>query len=121
LLVGKDGPQPLPTSAQVAVGGCLTLDSSDGWLITQASEPVRTLDPFVFSAEEIGQAKDKPLGDQSFRLQGIAELPGFNPDALLDNKIQVKGILVRQPRNERVNVFSVQQVGPHCEEEALKK
>jgi mono/diheme cytochrome c family protein len=116
LLVGKDGPQPLPTSAQVAVVGCLTLDSSDGWLITQASEPVRTLDPFAVSAEEMGQAKGKPLGDQTFRLQNIAEVPGFDADILLDNKIQVKGILVRQPRNERVNVTSVQKVGPRCEE-----
>jgi mono/diheme cytochrome c family protein len=116
LLVGKDGPKPLPTSAQVEVVGCLTLDSSDGWLVTQASEPVRTLDPFEPSTEETTRAKSKPFGDQLFRLQNITEIPGFTADALQDNKVQIKGILVRQPRNERINVTYIQKVGPPCEQ-----
>jgi mono/diheme cytochrome c family protein len=115
LLVGKDGSKPLPTSAQVEVVGCLTLDSSDGWLLTQASEPARTLDPFEPSTEETNRAKSKPLGNQSFRLQDITDLPGFVSEALEDNKVQIKGTLVRQPRNERINVTYVQRVGPHCE------
>jgi hypothetical protein len=116
LLVGKDGPKPLPTSAQVQVVGCLTLDSANGWFVTQATEPARTLDPFEISAEELNKAKDKPFGDQSFRLQNLTELPGFNGDAVLDSKVQVKGILVRQPRNERINVTSLQKVGQGCEQ-----
>src|SRR5262249_14243476 len=80
LLVGKDGTKPLPTSANVEVVGCLTLDSANSWFVTQSSEPVRTLDPFQRSEEETNKAKDKLLGDQSFRLQNLAELPGFNPE-----------------------------------------
>jgi mono/diheme cytochrome c family protein len=117
LLVGKQGPQPLPTSAQVDAIGCLVLDSSDGWLVIRASEPVRTLDPFAPSAEETDKARRKPFGDQLFRVPNVTEIPGFDADALVDNKVQVKGILVRQPRNERINVMFVQKVGPHCEQE----
>jgi mono/diheme cytochrome c family protein len=115
LLVGKDGPKPLPSSAQVEAIGCLTLDSGTGWFLMNASEPVRTLDPFAPSNEETSNAKEKPFGAQLFRLQNITDLAGFNADDVVDNKVQVKGILVRQPRNERINVTFLQKVGSHCE------
>jgi mono/diheme cytochrome c family protein len=115
LLVGKDGPQPLPTSANVEVVGCLTLDSASGWYLTQSTEPVRTLNTFERSAEETLRAKEKPLGDQSFRVPNVAELPGFNADDMMNNKVEIKGILVRQPRNERVNATFIEKIGPLCE------
>lgn len=115
LLVGKDGPKPLPTSAQVAVVGCLTLDTGNGWFLTHAAEPARTLNTFETTAGEIQQAAATPLGDQLFRLANIDDLPGFDRDGLNGNKVQAKGILVRQPNNQRINLNSLQKLGAGCE------
>ncbi len=116
LLVGKDGPKPLPTSSQVAVTGCLTLDSGNGWFLTHATEPARTLNAWETTAEEMKRAKEEDLGDQLFRLQNITEVPGFDAEKMAGNKAVAKGILVRQPKNERINVMSVQTLGSNCEQ-----
>ncbi|HJT87460.1 MAG TPA: cytochrome c [Bryobacteraceae bacterium] len=113
LLVGKDGPKPLPTSAQVAVIGCLTLDTGNGWFLTQATEPARTLDPWKTTAQELRDGKAKALGTQLFRLENLGDLPGFDR-ALADSKVEAKGILVRQPKNERINVTSLEKVDSAC-------
>lgn len=115
LLVGKDGPKPLPTSAQVVVVGCLTLDTGNGWFLTHAAEPARTLNTFESTADEIKESAAKPLGGQLFRLANIDDLPGFDRDGLNGNKVQAKGILVRQPNNQRINLNSLQKLGAGCE------
>lgn len=116
LLVGKDGPKPLPTSAQVAVVGCVTLDTGNGWFLTHATEPARTLNPWEITPQELKAAKDQPLGDQLFRLQNITDLPGFDRDKMAGAKAEAKGILVRQPKNERINLMSLQSVGESCDQ-----
>ncbi len=116
LLVGKDGPKPLPTSAQVVVAGCVTLDSGNGWFLTHATEPARTLTPWQISADELKSAQEQPLGGHLFRLQSITEVPGFDRDKLAGSKGVAKGILVRQPNNERINVMSVESLGSSCDE-----
>jgi len=115
LLVGKNGPQPLPTSAQVAVVGCLTLDVGNGWFLTHAAEPARALNIWETTPEELQAAATKELGDHLFRLTNITDLPHLDRDALVDNKVQAKGVLVRQPNNERINPTSLQKVGTGCE------
>ena len=108
-------PKPLPSSALVEVVGCFTQDTGNGWFLTHASEPVRTLNSFEITARELRDAQAKPLGDQLFRLQNVADLPGFDPAKLDGNRVDAKGILVRQPKNERINVNFLQMAGPGCE------
>jgi len=115
LLVGKDGPQPLPSSAQVALVGCMTEDSGNGFFLTMATEPARTLNPWEISADEMREAKAQLLGPLVFRLQNVSDLPDFKPDVLLGNKMEAKGILVRQPNNMRVNVLALKMVAQGCE------
>ncbi|PWU06069.1 MAG: hypothetical protein C5B51_13100 [Terriglobia bacterium] len=115
LLVGKDGPKPLPSSAQVDVTGCFTQDTGNGWFLTHASEPIRTLNLFEITPAELKQAHATPLGDHLFRLQNVTEMPGFDPEKLGGNKVEVKGILVRQLNNERINVNALQIAGSGCE------
>src|SRR4051812_34125168 len=43
-LVGKDGPKPVPNFALVLSVGCLVQTGQDSWILTHASEPVRTRD-----------------------------------------------------------------------------
>ena len=114
LLVGKNGPQPLPGSTPVDVVGCLTLDSGNGWFLTRASEPARTANQWDASPEELKQVREKALGDELFRLQNITDLPGFHADELAGKKVDAKGILVRQPRNERINLTYLKSLGMEC-------
>ena len=114
LFVGKNGPKPLPSSAQVEVVGCLTEDSGNGWFLTKAREPIRTLNPYEVTTAEMTDAKQLPLGDQLFRLQNLSDVPGFHPE-MSGNKVDAKGILVRQPKNERINLSSLRTLAATCE------
>jgi len=115
LLVGKNGPQPLPSSAQVEVVGCMTEDSGNGWFLTAASEPARTLDPFQLAAADLKNAKDKPLGSLVFRLANLSDLTGFSTEGTIGNKMYAKGILVRQSNGDRINVTALRAVASSCE------
>lgn len=115
LLVSKLGPQPLPSSAQVGVVGCLTLEVGTGWFLTRAGEPFRALDTFDFDPHELEEAKAAPLGGGLFRLQGITDLPNLDLKDLESKKVEVKGILARQAGSERVNVHAIKPVSPACD------
>lgn len=115
LLVGKDGPQPLPTSAQVEVVGCMTLDTGNGWFLTSASDAARTLDAFSITPDELKAAAARPPGGLVFRLENLMDITGFNIDAAVGKKMEAKGILVRQPKGDRINVTAVQEAGSRCE------
>jgi len=115
LLVGKNGPQPLPSSAQVEVVGCMTEDSGNGWFLTAASEPARTLDPFQLAAGDLKSAKDKALGSLVFRLANLGDLTGFSTEGTIGNKMYAKGILVRQSNGDRINVTALRAVASSCE------
>lgn len=115
LLVGKEGPRPLPTSAQVEVVGCMTLDTGNGWFLTSATEPARTLDGFSITAEELKTAAARPPGGFVFRLENLMDISGFNIDAAVGKKLEAKGILVRQPKGDRINVTAVQEAAARCE------
>jgi mono/diheme cytochrome c family protein len=115
LLVGKNGPQPLPSSALVDVVGCLTLDSGNGWFLTHSSEPVRTLNQWEVTPDDVKTNKAKDYGDQLFRLVNITDVPGFDPDAANGNKTEAKGTLVRQPSGSRINVTVLQSLGAMCD------
>jgi mono/diheme cytochrome c family protein len=117
LLVGPGGPKPLPTSAPAVIAGCLTKEPGNGWFLTNASEPVRTLNPFEFADTELAAMRETPLGRELFRLQNIEELPGATEaaDRLVGRKVLAKGILVRHEKGNRLNVAALNAVGGTCE------
>lgn len=115
LLVGKDGPKPLPTNTLVLVVGCLAPGAANTWMLNSATEPARTHEADKTTPEELKKSGAKPAGTQTFRLQNLADLrPGFNPDTVKGKKVQVKGALVRQSGNDRINVTSLETVAPGC-------
>jgi hypothetical protein len=116
LLVGKDGPRPLPSSSQVGAVGCLTLEVGTGWFLKNSGEPFRTLDGFEIKPQEVEEAKSIPLAGLLFRLQNITDLPTIDLRALDGTKVEVKGVLVRQPKNERINVTTLKPVSVGCGE-----
>ena len=116
LLVGKDGPKPLPNSASVIVVGCFKEDSGNGFFLVSASEPARTLNMWETKEAEFQAAKEATLGSLVFRLENLRDMPGFNPARFIGHKMQAKGILVRQPGNERINVTSINSLVSVCEQ-----
>jgi cytochrome c553 len=116
LLVGKDGPKPLPNSAPVILIGCFKEDSGNGFFLVNASEPARTLNMWETKEAEIQAAEKAMLGSLAFRLENLRDLPGFNPANFIGHKMEAKGILVRQPGNERINVTSINSLVSVCEQ-----
>jgi quinoprotein glucose dehydrogenase len=111
----RDGPKPLPNSSLIVTVGCMAKMGTDNWGLTGATEPVRTRVADVATSDEIKAAQDKPAGTLSFRLQNILYLgPAFKPEALEGHRIQAKGILIRQPNAERIDVRSVAEVAATC-------
>lgn len=117
LLVGKDGPKPLPNSSPVTLVGCFKEDSGNGFFLINATEPARTLNMWETKEAEIQAAKAARLGSLVFRLENLKDMPAFNAAEFLGHKMEAKGILVRQPGNERINVTSIKSVVSACEQQ----
>jgi hypothetical protein len=114
LLVGKDGPKPLPANSLVRVVGCLTPASNSGWTLDAASEPARARDAEQ-TPEDLKDATSRSLGKRTFRLQNISDLqPPFDADANKSHKVLAKGVLIPQANNDRINITALASIAPIC-------
>jgi S-disulfanyl-L-cysteine oxidoreductase SoxD len=114
-IVGKNGVQPPPQFSLVLSLGCLTYKPIS-WMLTRATNPVRATMPDVATREEIEAAKSGVLGLRQYRLADFGYLGrDFNPEALEDHRILVKGYVIRQPEFERISVTSVTDIATQCD------
>ena len=114
-ILGRNGVQPPPQFALVLSVGCMTYKPVS-WMLTYATEPVRGTMPDVATREETDAAKTTLLGLRDYRLADFGYLGrDFNPEALEDHRILVKGYIIRQREFERISVTSVVDVAPQCE------
>ena len=109
LIEGKDGPQPVPNFALVQVVGCLTRGPDSTWVVTDASEPVRTKDPQASTDDELKGVEMTALGTQTFRLLDVYP----NPDAYEGHTVATKGFLIRGP-DDSINVTALESLGSMC-------
>lgn len=107
---GEEGPQAVPDNTLVQVVGCLTGTEDGGWLVTRASEPVRTRDPSASTGEERSLASAMSPGPGSFALLYVFP----SPDALRGHRVEAKGFLIRGDQ-DAINVTSVDSVSATCE------
>jgi S-disulfanyl-L-cysteine oxidoreductase SoxD len=112
-LVGKAGPQPLSTNTLVQVSGCAIQEDKD-WVLISATEPARTRTPKETTPEELKQAVAKPPGSQRFGLQDVEDLSGFIAANIRNQRVQVKGVLIRQANGYRINVLKIDVLGANC-------
>jgi len=111
-LVGKDGPEPVPDFSLVQVVGCLTQRSSDSaWVVNNSTDPVRAGHPQP-APEELASSRAASLGTNSFRLLVSA---AQNPAPHANRKVEVRGFLIRRPSENRINLTSLETVGPDCQ------
>ena len=101
------GPNDVPI---VEVVGCLTQGPNNTWTVTSATEPVKA--PAGFSrVEELKAAETKALGALQFRLIGLVE---FAPADHKGHKVVVKGLLIKDAADARLNVTSLMTVNAMC-------
>jgi mono/diheme cytochrome c family protein len=113
-VVGKDGPSPVPEFALVRVVGCLAQGTDKVWMLTNATEPVRTRNPDAPTATDLKISAAQPLGTQTFQLL-YADFfrPGFHADSYNGHKMEAKGFLIRKP-DSRLSITWLESVGSSC-------
>jgi hypothetical protein len=99
-----------PTVDIVEVVGCLQSGPNDTWLLGRATTPELQRRPNT-SPEAVKAAAAKPLGTQQFRLMNISV---FNPATHQGHKMAVRGILIKDPKQSRINTMSFQMLDAAC-------
>ena len=114
LLVGLDGPKPLPPSATVRVAGCL-VHPDGAWMLTRATPPSRARNGSDTNPAELEMSARATLGSLEFRLPNLGE--DHKESELLaqvGQKVQVKGVLNGQGATARISVLSLKALGSGC-------
>jgi quinoprotein glucose dehydrogenase len=110
-LVGKDGPKPLPTNALVVAVGCFESTGPDAGMLTRVPALARTRTADTTTPDEVKRSAALPLGVQQFRLGNLSD---FKPGSMKGHRVQVKGVLIRQANNDRINVTSLESLAAGC-------
>ena len=100
----QDAPRRESTLDIVEVVGCLEQSSSKTWILTNANDP-RVSETQATSAAELEAAAARPLGNQQNQLVGISV---FNPSSRKGQKVAVKGVLIKEANERRLNITSLQ-------------
>ena len=114
LLVGPDGPQPLPPNAMVRVVGCFAA-MDPNWRLLQSSQPVRVRTGDETSVEEVASSALEQTGVGEYLLnnpdviRSADELPAWQ-----GRKVQVKGVLNGSGITARIFVLSLEDTGVQC-------
>jgi cytochrome c5 len=99
-----------PNFALVQVIGCLSKDSNNAWMLTRASTPTATTQPFPPSGSE-RRGADKPLGDETFLLTSIKS---FKPETHQGHRVEARGLVYKAPGDARIDLTTLQSVAPQC-------
>jgi len=114
-ILGKNGAQPPPNYSLVLSVGCMVSRKS-GWVLDNATDPVRATNPNDPTPDEIQAARTKLLGIRQYRVVDFGYLGAdFEPGYYVGHKIQVKGYLIRQPEFERISVTSLADIAARCQ------
>jgi len=90
--------------------GCLQEEPKGTWVLTNATDPVVSKQPYTNEAAR-KEAAAKPLGAERFTLIAISM---FNPEAMRSHKVAAKGLLIKDAAGNRINVTSLQPVADSC-------
>jgi mono/diheme cytochrome c family protein len=116
MVVGKNGPQPVPDGSLVAAVGCLSQARDGVWVLFNATEPARTRQSTTSTAAELKASAQKVPGNLILRLVDLEAVPDFEPGVHKGHKMQAKGYLTRQPGAERISLSSMVMLDAVCGE-----
>ena len=114
-ILPQGGPRPMQSGAIVATVGCLVRAPSNAWELTRATEPEATvLDPAAagVKADRANGAINPSPGTKIFLLLN----PFPDPAEHAGHTVEVKGLLIRNPAGDRMNVISVETLVDRCEQ-----
>jgi mono/diheme cytochrome c family protein len=106
----KEGPGYVPNSALVDAVGCLAQSPDKVWILTNATDVARVSEAGAPNAETLSASAQKELGKGELRLLYIFPAP----DALKGHKIYSKGLLIRDPKGDSINVTYLKTLAPTC-------
>jgi len=112
LLVGPDGPQPLPPNALVRTVGCLVTNSENNWTLVSAANPARVRIADQTTPVEVASSATAPLGSASYKLINAEDFPA---PKLKGQRVQVKGVLTKVVNPYTLTVLSLERAGNGCE------
>ena len=107
-ILPKGGRQPLRSGAFVEVSGCLR-DAGAEWILDNASEPIAA----VLVKDAPGNLEPPATfsrGNQTFRLLDAFPSPVVHKGQVM----RIKGLLIRDPKGDRINVVSLERLGFAC-------
>lgn len=110
LLVGPDGPKPLPANALVSAVGCLT-GSGDTWTLSSGTNPLRVRVSDETNPEELAVSRAAALGSASYTLRNGEDFPSSK---MTGHKVQVKGVLTKVANPFTLSLQSLESVGETC-------
>jgi mono/diheme cytochrome c family protein len=110
LLVGPDGPKPLPANALVSAVGCL-VKAGDDWSLTSGTSPQRVRVGDETTPEELAASRAAALGSSAYTLGNADDFPVAK---LSGRKVQAKGVLTRVSAPFRLSVQSLEAVDESC-------
>jgi hypothetical protein len=83
--------------------------------VTRANDPIRTATPEAGIADELAESTSQQPGVQLFILANLGYLgPDYDVSTHANHRMQVKGFLVKQPGNYRINVTSLEMISDTC-------
>jgi S-disulfanyl-L-cysteine oxidoreductase SoxD len=103
-------PPPVGDFSYVDVVGCLTAGPGHTWMLTRASEPVAAVPAATPSTLA---APATPLGTHTFHLP---DAMAYAPEDHKDQKMYVRGLLIKLPDEQRITISSLEMVSPRCRE-----
>jgi len=112
LLVGPNGPQPLPSGALVRVVGCLNRNPAREWVLTRSGEAARARGDNEITPAELTAAGSLALGAQTFVLQNVGD--DATPLPAEGHKVLVKGALTQRTAGPRIHVIAATSVADTC-------
>jgi len=112
LVIGKEGPKPVPDFALVTVVGCLAPAANNQWTLTGASEPIRTRSPRESSEPELAAATARSGGSHTF---GLLDTVNFPAELKSGRWMEAKGFLIRAPGNDRINLTWLHRLRDSCQ------
>jgi mono/diheme cytochrome c family protein len=94
----------------VQVVGCLEPGAGNRWVLSNSSARPGSRERGV-SATELERARSRPLGKDTFTL--VSATP-FEPAARRGHKVAAKGLLYRQPGDDRLNLTALETLADTC-------
>jgi hypothetical protein len=94
----------------VEVIGCVSQAPDNKWVVTNGTKPLKS-GTSATTAEALKAAETKALGTERYVLIGAS---GWNPPSHKGEKVAVRGFVIKDVSENRINVVSFNKVADTC-------